>query len=743
MSAFTDAARRVAAGADAMTEARVLVGDLSIDEKLGCLDGDVPYWPGLMDMLSGGYHARTWPAAAVERLGIPGLDFADGPRGCVIGPSTVFPVSMARGAAFDPDLEREIGRAIGAELRANGATFTGAVCCNLLRHPAWGRAQETYGEDPHHVGELAAAFTEGLQEHVMACVKHFALNSMENARFKVDVVADERALHEVYLPHFERAVRAGVAGVMSAYNSVNGEWCGENSTLLIDILREEWGFDGFVISDFIAGLRDPVKSVKAGCNVEMPFRQQRAMALTGALVDGTLSVDDVDARVAETVATFLRWARVYDASPDPSVIASAEHRALARRAAVDSMVLVRNADDHGDPMLPVDPGSLGRVAVLGRLADQKNTGDNGSSNVRQPDVVTPLAGLRSALPGVEVEYSSHDASLAEGADLVVVVVGYDRHDEGEFISGGDDGEAGLTVGMPPMDHPELGLPPGFELPGRTAPTDDTDRTIGDGGSADDRAPTGAFGEGGGDRRSLHLHDPDVALIEAALERSDRVAVVVEAGSAVVMPWLDRVPAVLLAWYPGMEGGHALADVLLGVGEPGGRLPFAIPTDQTHLVPFDRDASVMAYGLLHGQWWLDANDTPAHRPFGFGLGFTDFTLTASRSVSGSDGAPVVEVEVTNTGTRRGSTVVQVYASVPDSVFERPPKRLVGFSKVVLDAGVSATVSITIDLDLLRVRSDGVWVTESRPAVIHVGFDADATEVVPVGPKPAFGSRRAPS
>ncbi len=723
MSAFTDAARRVSNGADAVTEARSLVRDLSIDEKLGCLDGDVPYWPGLMDMMSGGYNARTWPAAVVERLGVPGLEFADGPRGCVIGPSTVFPVSMARGATFDPDLEREIGRAIGAELRANGATFTGAVCCNLLRHPAWGRAQETYGEDPHHVGELAAAFTEGLQEHVMACVKHFALNSMENARFKVNVLADERALHEVYLPHFARVVRAGVAGVMSAYNSVNGAWCGENATLLTDVLRAEWGFDGIVITDFIAGLRDPVESVRAGCNIEMPFRQQRAMALAGALADGTLSVDDVDTRVTETIATFLRWAHVHDAVPDRAVIASAEHRALARRAAVESMVLVRNASVDGSPLLPVDPAGLGRIAVLGRLSDRKNTGDNGSSNVRQPQVVTPLAGLRAALPGVDVVHAVDDPSVADGADLVVVVVGYDRHDEGEFISGGDDGEAGLTVGMPPMDHPELGLPEGFELPGRR---EGASAPIGDGGDGGDGLGSGAFGEGGGDRRSLLLHDPDLALIDAALDRSDRVVIVVEAGSAVVMPWLDRAPAVLLAWYPGMEGGHALADVLLGIAEPGGRLPFAIPTDEAHLVPFHRDASVATYGLLHGQWWLDANRTPAHRAFGFGLGYTGFELTGTRRV---DGGTAVEVDLSNVGPRRGSTVVQVYASVTDSVFDRPPRRLVGFTKATLDAGTSSTIRIPVDLDLLRVRVDGAWVREAAVVDLHVGLDADSAAVVP--------------
>ena len=726
MTAFSEAAQRVASGSEPASEAAALVQELSVDEKLGCLDGDLPYWPGLMEMMSGGYNRRTWPAAVVDRLGVPGIHFADGPRGCVVGPSTVFPVSMARGAAFDPDLEREIGRAIGAELRANGATCTGAVCMNLLRHPAWGRAQETYGEDPHHVGEMALALTEGLQDHVMACMKHFALNSMENARFSVDVTVGERALHEIYLPHFRKVAEAGVASVMSAYNSVNGEWCGENRTLLIDILRDEWEWDGFVITDFIAGLRDPVKSVGAGQNIEMPFRQQRAMALAGGLADGTLSIDDVDARVTETIATLLRFAWVFDHSMDSSVVASTEHRALARRAAAESMVLLRNERTDGAPFLPVDPTALQRVAVLGRLSDVCNTGDNGSSNVRQPRVVTPLAGLQAALPEVALVHSVDDASLADDADLVVVVVGYDRHDEGEFISdgGSSDGDSGLAIGMPPMSHPELGLPEGFEAPSadndaRSA-TDTTDR------------PPGEFGEGGGDRLSLQLHAPDVQLIEEARSRSDQVVVVVEAGSAVVMPWLESIPATLLIWYPGMEGGHALADVLFGSAEPGGRLPFAIPTDEHQLVPFDRDATAVTYELLHGQWLLDANDRPPCRSFGFGLGYTSFDVSDVRlEGSAAEVAPTILAMVENTGDRAGSTVVQVYGSVPGSTHERPRQRLIGFDKVFLDAGQRAQVLILVEVSLLDLRSDGAWVTEPLDIELRVGLDAEqAAQASPI-------------
>jgi len=445
-SAFARAAERVRAGGDHHTEASALVAAMTLDEQLGCLDGDTPFWEGIIDMVSDGYHGHPWPAAVVERLGIPGIRFADGPRGCVIGPSTCFPVSMARGASFDPDLEERVGRAIGSELRAVGATYTGAVCMNLLRHPGWGRAQETYGEDPHHVGVLAAALTRGLQEHVMACMKHFACNSMEEARFRVDVTVDERALHEVYLPHFRRVAYQGVASVMSAYNSVNGNWCGEHTVLLTDVLRTEWGWDGFVTSDFIAGLHDPVLSVSAGLEIEMPFRQQRAQHLPAAVAAGRLDVADVVARVEATVATLLRFAYVFDAAPDRAVLASPAHRALAREAASASMVLLRNEGR----LLPV-AADLGRVAVIGRLAAVPNLGDGGSSDVYPPEVSTLLDGVRGAFPSAAVVHHDTDPSVADGADLAVVVVGFTKADEGEFIDVGTS-ESMMTM-FPPAPAP--------------------------------------------------------------------------------------------------------------------------------------------------------------------------------------------------------------------------------------------------------------------------------------------------
>jgi beta-glucosidase len=728
--AFGEAARKVANGGDPLEEASRLVGQMTLDERLGCLDGDTPFWPGLVDMASGGYHEHPWPAAAVERLGIPGIAFADGPRGCVVGNATAFPVSMARGASFDAALEERIGRAIGAELRASGATLTGAVCMNLLRHPAWGRAQETYGEDPYHVGTMAEALTRGLQCHVLACMKHFALNSMENARFRVDVSVDDRALHEVYLPHFRRVAAAGVAAVMSAYNSVNGAWCGENRVLLTEILRDEWGWDGFVVTDFVFGLRDAPGSVRAGLDIEMPFRQQRATTLPGAIVAGELDEADVDRAVERVVATLLRFHHLLDAQPPPEVISCAEHRALAREASSASMVLLKN----DRRLLPIDPGQVQRVAVLGRLAQVANLGDGGSSDVHASPVVTPLMGLKSSFAAAEVVHSDDDAHLAASADLAVVVVGCTKHDEGEYI------DAAATMALvqqlaPPIDHPDFGVNAAISTvtgttitSTSTTPSTTPSNSNNAGRAAEARTGGPSLGDTpGGDRATLRLSAADEALIASTVAVNPRTVVCVMGGSAVVMPWADSAPAVLMIWYPGVEGGAALGDVITGVVEPGGRLPFAIPTDETHLVDFDREAVEATYGLFHGQWHLDREGHRAHFPFGWGMGYASWRIDAAVV---DDHGTAVSVEVANTGDRSGSTVVFVHAGMPVSRWERPLRRLIGFAKVRADAGAVVTAQIPLDPAMLDVRDDGRWHREPGVINLEVGAWAGDPGAVPI-------------
>ena len=716
---FGRAVRAVAEGTDPIEAARSVLATMTPEERLWCLDGDLPFWAGLGDLGTGGYHKRPFPAARLERLGIPGFAFSDGPRGVVIGPATCFPVSMARGATWDVDLEERIGEAIGRELRAVGATLYGGVCVNVLRHPAWGRAQETYGEDPVHVGELGAALTRGVQRHAMACVKHLACNSMENARFLVDVTVDEVSLHEVFLPHFRRIVDEGVAVVMSAYNSVNGHWCGENGALLTEVLRDEWGFEGFVISDWIFGLRHAPASVPAGLDVEMPYRMLRARDLPGALERHEISWDDVDRAVTRLLATLLRFHDVLRTpSPGIDVLACAEHRALAREAAAKSAVVLRNEPVAGTPLLPLDPAALRRVAVVGRLGALRNLGDGGSSDVWAPTAVTVVDGLGASLGGTEVvaldgEDVGAAASGAASCDVAVVVVGYTRQDEGEYIGG--DSTTHLAELFPGPDDPDLAQR--F-----------TDSVAADPGPDMSRAVPGPEPMGfapGGDRLSLRLHAEDEALIAAVAAANPRTVVAIVAGSAVVVSAWDRhVPAVVQSWYAGMEGGHGLADVLLGTVDAGGRLPFTVPSDEAHLPPFERDADAVTYGPWHGWWLLERDGHAPAYPFGFGLSYTTFRCEAFAATVDDDGI-VVRGTVRNTGPRRGTDVVQVYGGHQGwDAANRPRRRLLGFARVETDAGSGVDVVIAIPWDRLAVRDSERhgWAVEPGVYVLDVARHA---------------------
>jgi beta-glucosidase len=543
---------------------------------------------------------------------------------------------------------------------------------------------------------------------------------MENARFTVDVRIDEHTLHEVYLPHFHAVVQAGVMSVMSAYNSVNGQWCGQNPVLLTEILRDEWAFEYFVMSDFIWGLRDPVASLRAGLDLEMPFAQQRVRALPPALAAGEVSWDDVDRAARRILRTQLRFAAgLHTPEPGPDVVLAEEHLALAREAAVRSMVLLRNEPVDGEPVLPL-PDRLTRLAVLGRLADVANTGDHGSSDVRAPWVVTPLAGIRDALPGVEVAHvdgSDPGAAAAEAlrADAAIVVVGYTAEDEGEYIGSFDEQLATL---YPPSEEPQA---------------------LAQLAQVWDAGPQFV----GGDRDSLRLHPQDEALIHAVAAVNHRTVVVVIGGAAVTTEeWRPEVPAILLAWYPGMLGGAALADVLLGTSGPGGRLPFAVPVDAADLPPFDKDATTVVYDRWHGQRRLDRDGKAAAFPLGFGLSYTTFAITdvdvavppavEDAPIDGRVPIPALQVRATveNTGDRPGGHVVQVYARRPDGP-DGPERYLVGFTRAEVAPGERVPVLIDIPLQRLATRMGPKrWVVPAGGYRIDVGASAADPEAVSV-------------
>lgn len=668
--AYGKAVRAVRAGElDADEAAEQLIDLMTDGEILGLLDGDSPgLLLPLIPMLLG---RRPFVAGAVSRLGIPGIRFSDGGRGVVIGASTAFPVTMARAATWDPLLEERVGVAIGLETRARGANYSASACVNLLRHPAWGRAQECYGEDPVLTGRMGSALTRGVRVHVMACVKHFALNSMEDERFEVDVSVDDHALHEVYLPHFKAVVDAGADSVMSSYNRVRGEYMDVNRALLTDVLRHEWGFTGFVTSDWVFGTHDAVVSLEAGMDVEMPLRLLRARDLPAALRSGDLARATVLRSAHRVLRTCVLHAATREAaSPTPTLVASPAHRALARQVAAESIVLLKNETVGAAPLLPLSSATR-HVAVIGRLAAQANLGDHGSSRVRPPATVSPLQGLREALPRVRITTTSGRnehaaAALAAAAETAIVVVGLDQHDEGEsVVTGGVDvGVLGRAFGSGPLRRLLIGL-----------------------------AHVASRFVRGGDRTSLDLRPADVRLIHAVVAANPRTVVVLIGGSAILMEaWRERVPGILVAWYGGMEGGRALASVLTGSAEPGGRLPFVLPTDAAHLPPFDRAAKSVVYDDRWGQRRLDGEGhTPAF-PFGFGLGYT--TIEHRLLSHGfDDTGGNADVLVTNTGGREGSTVVQVYAA--DVSVSRPVAQLLGFRKVTLQPGEETTVRVPLD------------------------------------------------
>jgi len=696
-TAFDAAVRAVRAGElDADAAADNLIAELNDHELLGLLDGDsrpwvLPFIPWLLIN-------RPFVAGAVERLGIPGIRFSDGARGVVIGRSTAFPVAMARAATWDPELEQQVGRAIGLETRARGANYSASVCVNLLRHPAWGRAQECYGEDPVLTARMGTAATRGVQGNAMACVKHFALNSMEDMRFEVDVAVDEHALHEVYLPHFKAIVDAGAASLMTAYNQVRGRFMDVNAPLLTDVLRTEWGFEGFVSSDWVFGTHDAVASLQAGMEIEMPLRLRRARELPHALRTGRLdrpTVVQAAHRILRT--TLLHYANRDADEPTAASVASPEHRALARRVAAESIVLLKNepvgagaGGGAGDraPLLPLSP-AIRSIAVVGRLADRDNLGDHGSSRVRPPSTVSPLRGVREALPNVRIVTPSGRSAraavvAASRAEVAIVVVGLDQHDEGESV---------LTETV------ELGVLGAAFTTGVL------------------RGPLSALVRlsarfvRGGDRRSLALRASDIELIHAVTAANPRTVVVLVGGSAILTEgWRDRVPALVMAWYGGMEGGRALADVLTGASEPTGRLPFVIPTDPAHLPPFDRTALQVVYDGSWGQRKLDADGNAAAFPFGFGLGYTTLEHELVSHAFDEKGG-TAEVRVSNPGEREGTTVIQVYAA--DVSVEHPVTQLLGFQKVTVPAGGEAVIHIELDATPTLQRDPATHEWSPRP------------------------------
>ncbi len=633
--------------------AQQLTSEMTVKEKIRMLQGHAMGVTVKNTLTKGRYYnGEAYPAGGCKRLGIPPVLFTDGPRGIVMGKCTCFPVSMLRGATFDDELEYKVGEVFAKEASALGANLFAGVCINLLRNPMWGRAQETYGEDPYLLSKMGEALTCAMQDNgIIACPKHYALNSIEDLRFSVDAKVDERTLHEVYLPHFKKCIDAGAMSIMGAYNKVNGTYCCENKELLIDILRDKWNFEGFSLSDFFYGIYDGARSLKAGMDVEMPYTFRYAF-LNSELKKGNITEKDIDTSVQRVLVALITTLPKHKKQPK-SVVMSKEHTDLARKVAGKGTVLLKNNKN----VLPVPQGK--KIALVGRYANKVNVGDHGSSNVFSPYSVTAYEGMKARFGSDYVTvYNGCDTKkaidTAKDCEYIVVCVGSDWLQEGEYL---------VNLGNIK------------------------------------KKPKGS----GGDRANLRIPPEDVKLIKAVAKLGKKLIVNIMGGSAyVINEWLSDADAILFSFYSGLEGGNALADVLSGDVNPGGKLPFTIAKSENDYPSFLHIGSKekeIEYGYYHGYTLLDKKNIQPEYPFGFGLSYTNFEISNTTISQNSDNVKIT-VDVQNIGTVDGDEVVQVYVASENTEQDRPVKLLKGFKRVSVKAGGIVTAEISFCLDDIK-------------------------------------------
>ncbi|GIE46784.1 glycosyl hydrolase [Amorphoplanes nipponensis] len=643
-----------------------LLAALTLEEKASLLDG-----------------ADFWRTQPVERVGIPGIMVTDGPHGLRkqagesdhVGlndsvPATCFPPAAGLASTWNPGLLHRIGEALGRECRAEQVAVLLGPGVNMKRSPLCGRNFEYFSEDPLLAGELGAALVNGLQgTGVGASLKHFAANNQETDRMTVSADIDERTLREIYLPAFERVVtQAQPWTVMCAYNKINGVYASEDPWLLTTVLRDEWGFEGLVVSDWGAVNRRDA-GVAAGLDLEMPSSGGLGTrVIVDAVKAGALSEADVDRAVTRVLTLVDRSQGAL--APGQTFDADAHH-ALAREAATASAVLLKN----DDAILPLDPRSGGTVAVIGEFARTPRFQGAGSSQVNPTRVDTALDALRTALdgrrevsfaPGFVIESAEADPALVE--------------------------EAVRTAAAAEVVVLFLGLPPSYESEGY-------------------------------DRDHMDLPAHQIDLLHAVADANPQVVVVLSNGSVVtVAPWQDRARAVLEGWLLGQAGGAATADLLLGAADPAGRLAETVPVrfaDNPAVGNFPGEFGHVRYGegLLIGYRWYDAHQLEVAYPFGHGLSYTTFDYTDLSTAVRADGdQPLVDVTVTvvNTGARAGRETVQVYVTDPQAAVYRPEQELRAFTQVSLEPGESTAVTLT-----LAARAFAYWHPAMRRWVVEGG------------------------
>jgi beta-glucosidase len=666
------------AAQDADKRARDLVNRMTLDEKIEQLHG-----------IRDDSHYRFVPP--LPRLGIPSFQITNGPAGAGPGgtkpqaKATALPSPLSLAATWDPSLAKLNGDIIGSESKDIGNALVEAPTINIARVPQNGRTFEGYGEDPYLVAQIAVNNIIGIQEQgVIANVKHFAANNQETNRFTVNEEVDERVMREIYLPAFEAAIKTGhSASLMCAYPRVNSTYCCEDARLLNDILKKEWGFDGFVTSDFGA-VHSTVASALGGLDLEMPTGKFfNSEDLKAAVQSGQIPISVIDDKLIRRFRTMMRVG-VFDHPPSPKPIPAEENGAAARRLAEEAIVLLKN--DNG--ILPLHAAQLKSIALIGPAAVKAFTGGGGSSRVAPLYTVDPIDGIRRKIGDkVSVTFSdgsdpAQAAKLASAADMAVLMVG-DINSEGR-------------------DH------------------------------------------------DLSLEGDQDKLVEVVARANPRTVVVLKSGAPVLMPWADRVPAILEAWYPGEEDGNAVAAVLFGDVNPSGKLPITFPRSLDDLpankpeqypgtgpvepyknLEFDMNAKSppgpgglahYSEGVFVGYRHYDAKGIVPLFPFGHGLSYTTFAykdlkVAPAQLTMGRKGGPEVSVEATivNSGKVRGAEVVQLYVRMPTSDgVPQPPKQLKGFLKIALDPGKEAHVRLLLDR-----RSLSYWDVKSHAWVVATG------------------------
>lgn len=683
-------------------EARVedLLSKLTTDEKISLLHGD-----------------SKFTTAAIPRLGIPRRWMSDGPHGVRedVGPdtwnpagrtddfSTYMPVNICLASTWNPEMGLAFGATIGQEAKARGKHIMLAPGVNIMRTPLNGRNFEYLGEDPYLSGRMAIGYIVGEQtQQVASCVKHFAANNQEYQRNSIDVQMDDRTLHEIYLPAFKAAVQeANVWCVMGAYNKFRGQHCCENDLLLNQILKRDWGFKGLVMSDW-AGTHTTEGAVLRGLDLEMgsngPYNKYfLADPFREGIQSGKYPMAILDDKARRNLRVMIGSGAL-----DPQIPGSlntVQHQNTARKVAEEGMVLLRNEGN----ILPLDPTKVKSIAVIGENAVRKFASGGGSAGIKAFYEVTPFEGIvRKVGSRVNVAFS----------------MGYEqpsRRPMGPADAAGVRAE-GQATGVAATNAARL------------------ERAVALAKSCDVAIVFAGLNHGrngddeGSDRLDMKLPFNQDELISQVVRANPRTVVVLISGSPVEMPWAKSVPGILEAWYPGMEGGNAVANVLFGDVNPSGKLPCTFPAaladSPAHALgayPGKDGQETYTEGLLVGYRWFDSKKVEPLFPFGYGLSYTKFDYSNLRLISQSGPTMTLQFEITNSGERDGAEIAQIYVQPEQSALPRPIKELKAFRKVFIKAHQKATVTFELDRRSFSYYDPArrSWVAEKGGYTVAVG------------------------